>query len=305
MMKKLSSVQFSKARDYLLVSARPLDRSMFKFEFENWSANHVLKELAAFQNADGGFGHAMEPDFRLPDSSALATTVALQYISKLQLSKTPSMVSRALLYLLRTFDQEKQLWEIVPKSVANFPRAEWWEWRDPQESERFWGNPNAEIAGYLHEWPESESADLRKAVTAKSFEKLREHTESLEMHELLCYLRLAGKLPQRKQRELYTLLESHVRANVVVISNQWQAYGLRPLQVCPSPESHYYPAFKSAINKNLDFLIESQGPEGTWDPTWQWGKYKVDWQRAKEEWKGFITLENLRFLRAYHRIDEG
>jgi hypothetical protein len=76
-MRKLSSEQFSKARDFLLTKARPLDRAMFRFEFEQGSASDVLKELEIFQNEDGGFGNALEPDFRLPDSSAMASTIAL------------------------------------------------------------------------------------------------------------------------------------------------------------------------------------------------------------------------------------
>ena len=33
-----------------------------------------------FQNDDGGFGRALEPDFRLPASSAIATAVGFQYL---------------------------------------------------------------------------------------------------------------------------------------------------------------------------------------------------------------------------------
>ncbi|PTX60313.1 hypothetical protein C8P63_10977 [Melghirimyces profundicolus] len=123
MMRKLSAKPFSKARDFLLTRARPLDRAMFRFEFEQGSAADVLKELESYQNEDGGFGHALEPDFRLPDSSALASTIALQYISRLRRTETPPMVQRVMNYLRKTFDEPNQIWMPVPQSIDQYPRA--------------------------------------------------------------------------------------------------------------------------------------------------------------------------------------
>ena len=70
-MKKLSREAFNQAREFLKTQARPLDRALFEVRFEGASVEHVVDELAAFQNKDGGFGHALEPDLRTPTSSAL------------------------------------------------------------------------------------------------------------------------------------------------------------------------------------------------------------------------------------------
>jgi hypothetical protein len=302
-MRTLSAEQFAKARDFLLTRARPLERAMFRFEFEQGSAADVLKELETFQNEDGGFGNALEPDFRLPASSATATTVALQYISRLQLPETPVIAIRALQYLYRTFDHDHQLWMSVPESVTQFPRAVWWEYPGLEKAEQYWANPSAEIVGYLYEFPGIVPDGLREALTRKAFEKLDNRSEPLEMHDLLCYLRLAERLPAGLQSELYTRLDPHVRAVVTTTLEQWRAYSLQPIQVAPSPESRYYPVFQSAISENLDFLIANQGDDGAWHPTWEWGRYEEEWQRAQEEWKGWLTLDNLRILRAYKRIE--
>jgi hypothetical protein len=276
---------------------------MFRFEFEQGSAADVLKELETFQNADGGFGHALEPDFRLPASSAIATTVALQYISRLRLPETPVLAIQALQYLYRIFDQEHLLWTSVPETVAQFPRAVWWEYPGIEKAEQYWANPAAEIVGYLYEFPGILPNGLRDTLTRKAFAKLDNRSEPLEMHDLLCYLRLAERLPAGLQSELYTRLDPHVRAVVTTTPEQWRAYSLQPVLVAPWPESHYYPVFQSAISENLDFLIANQGDDGAWHPTWAWGRYEEDWQRAKEEWKGVLTLDNLRVLRAYKRIE--
>src|SRR5215469_13791066 len=68
-------------QSYLQEHARKLDLALYEYFFGGASPQLVLNELATYQNADGGFGKALEPDLRLPDSSALATVVAFQYVS--------------------------------------------------------------------------------------------------------------------------------------------------------------------------------------------------------------------------------
>ena len=74
-MKKLSREAFDRARDFIKAQARPLDRVLFEYRFEGAPVDLVTAELARFQNDDGGFGHALEPDLRTPTSSALATEI--------------------------------------------------------------------------------------------------------------------------------------------------------------------------------------------------------------------------------------
>lgn len=302
-MEKLTPEQFSKARNFLLTNARPVDRAMFQFEFEQGLPDEVLTELRNFQNEDGGFGHALEPDFRFPFSSAIATTIALQYVSRLQLDEVPAMVVRALEYLHATFDSEHQLWEPVPETVTQFPRAVWWEYGGPEKAEEYWANPAAEILGYFYEYLNSTLSDWRGLLLTKAFEKLENRSEPLEMHDLLCYLRLAYRLPPDRQTELYAKLDSNVHQVVAASPDEWRKYGVQPIQVAPSPESHYYPVLKPYVDKNLDFLVQTQGDDGAWNPTWQWWRYEDEWSQAKEEWRGVLTLDNLRVLRKYGRLD--
>ena len=87
--------KFTKAKQYIKAIARPLDIALFEFEFNDGSPHKVLKILKGYQNEDGGFGKALESDLRMKESSVLATTVALQYINKLNLSTPDKMVTRS------------------------------------------------------------------------------------------------------------------------------------------------------------------------------------------------------------------
>ena len=55
--------------------------------------------------------------------------------------------------------------------------------------------------------------------------------------------------------------------------------------------------------RNLDYVIETQASDGAWEPTWHWGGvFAREWEQAKQEWRGHLTLEMLTTLRAYGRI---
>lgn len=69
-MKKLSNKSYQAIRLTIEKYARPLEQSLFRYYFEQGSASDVIKELALFQNEDGGFGHGIEPDYVLEASSA-------------------------------------------------------------------------------------------------------------------------------------------------------------------------------------------------------------------------------------------
>ena len=85
---------------------------------------------------------------------------------------------------------------------------------------------------------------------------------------------------------------------------QWKQYGLQPLDVSHSPESSFAGDFAESLQQNLDFVIESQGADGGWEPSWAWGnQWEEAWEQSKREVTGVLTLENLRRLRAFGRIE--
>jgi hypothetical protein len=63
--------------------------------------------------------------------------------------------------------------------------------------------------------------------------------------------------------------------------------------------------FVSELQRNLDFEIANQDPDGSWGPSWSWkDRFPEAWAIAEREWRGVLTLETLISLRAYSRIEE-
>ena len=82
---------YTTARTFIYRNARPLDIVRWQYHFENGSKEEVLTALAAYQNADGGFGHALEPDWNNQGvcDAAYYAILADDYFGGLR--KTPEM----------------------------------------------------------------------------------------------------------------------------------------------------------------------------------------------------------------------
>jgi hypothetical protein len=84
---------------------------------------------------------------------------------------------------------------------------------------------------------------------------------------------------------------------------EWLNYSLQPLQVAAAPSSPYAVELALALQDNLDYVVETQESDGSWQPTWSWGPLFPDsWPVAAIEWRGILTLEALRNLTHWARV---
>ena len=94
-MERLMAAEFNRAREFLLSEARPLERAIFVHAFDGGIIDQVLAQLEGFQNRDGGFGQALEPDVRTPTSSALCTEMGLRYLVEWEIPAEHSLDARS------------------------------------------------------------------------------------------------------------------------------------------------------------------------------------------------------------------
>ncbi|QGQ96473.1 hypothetical protein EHS13_17070 [Paenibacillus psychroresistens] len=298
-MVKLSHGKYLSARKYLLHNARDIDKAMFNYLFENGNSHEVLTALKCYQNEDKGFGNALEPDLRCKESSSLATTFALQYLSLIPTDDKLELVSECFEYLQNTFDAKNQGWEIIAIAANDSPRADWWNYNGFQKT---WGNPNAEILGYFYEYAKLSDPYLTGLLKTYCFDYLQNTSEQTEMHELFCYIRLFVRLPIELQSEIEPSISKFIENCIVKNPADRNGYCAVPLQIVNSPSSYFYGKYTDVIPNDLDLLINSQNEDGTWGPNWDWGRYEEEWVTAKKEWKGYLTLNNLMTLKAFNRI---
>lgn len=303
-MEKLSIDQYIKAREFMNTAARGIDKAMFNYEFENGNDTEVISELRKFQNSDGGFGKGLEPDLRCEQSSALATTVALQYLSKVNSNQKQELIAESFRFLEATYNNNENGWEIIPQAANLSPRADWWNYAGILPD---WGNPNAEILGYLYEYPDLLSSNLnniQQHLTRYAIDYLHNRCKLTEMHELFCFIRLTDRIPDDLRDNFAGKLTKFMENCVIKNPAERNGYCAVPLQIVDTPESRFLTTYSDVIPSDLDQLIKSQTEDGSWEPNWSWGRYEDDWQNAKREWKGYITLLNLRLLKSFSRIEK-
>ena len=305
-MVKLSESSFKLAQKFIETKGRSLEMTRFRHVFVGESGESVFDALRKYQNDDGGFGQALESDIRTSESSAVCTAIAFQNIRATQAKPDERMISSSMTYLLETLDKEVWHWRIIPKIAEESPRAPWW--GQAERGDRFDSfslNPTAEILGYLYDWQAYVPNDIISAVSERVLNYLSE-LETIEMHDLLCCLRLlqTKSLPKGMGEQIYSVLNPLVDKAVNWQPAQWSTYGLLPLQVVNTPDSLFMAGREEAVAMQLDYEVNAQHGDGSWIPTWSWGDVFPDvWQVARHEWAGVMTLGKLLLLQRFGRIE--
>jgi len=282
---------FDAAADFLTARARVLDRRVFQRLFCGGAAGPVRDAVAAYRNSDGGFGHALEPDCRTAASQQAAVEMALR-IMDLANAWDERLVRDAVDWLVTVAPAEGGSATAEP-SVSEGPHAPWWV-PDPARPASL--IQTGQIAGLLyargftHPW-------LDRA-TEVMWSRIATLTEpgGYEMFGVLAFLE---HVPDRARAEsafdqVGPLL---LARGLVALDPDAEGEVHTPLDFAPLPGSIARPMFNAAtIQAHLDHLAAAQRDDGGWMFNWP------SWSPAAEsDWRGFLTVDALRVLRANGR----
>lgn len=305
-MKLFSTEIFIQAQSYVNTYGRPVDQARLAYHFLDGSSADVISALAAYQNEDGGFGHALEADLRTSASSAVATQQGFNILREVGATSAEPLVSKAVTYLLNTLDREELRWEIVPPAVEDAPHAPWWTYgASAGSSDGFRANPRAALVGFLCEYQSLVPATLLTQLINVQIAHLMSQpaNEGIDMHALPCYVTLAQSpnLPQVQRDQLVQALVQRVTGVVVTDPTAFADYGLLPLDVAPTPDALLaHTVDRGAVDAHLDYLLETQLADGSWPLPWSWAFVdEMAWAQAERDWKGSIIVNRLCTLRAW------
>ena len=304
---QLSHAAYRRARGFLLERARPLERALFLRDYEDGSGSAVIDALAAFRNRDGGFGHGLEPDLRLPSSSVLATNHALRMLHEIGAPPDHPFVSGGIAWLLGAYEPALGTWRSVPPEAEQHPHADHWKWALHADGGP-WPRavlPRAEILAQLHRWeccvPARFLADLdRRFLADLAGLDASIGADAIAACEALVQTQAA---PARLREATAQRVRELGGAMVSRDPAAWSGYVAKPLKLAPRPGSTLAASLAAEVSRNLDWEIEQQAADGSWLPNWSWGAYPEAWQQARLEWQGDLTLQALRALRAWGRIE--
>ncbi len=283
------------AERFVSAEGRLLERRLLAACFAGAPAGGVVDALRGYQNADGGFGHGLEPDKRCPDSLPIDVEIAFQTCATAG-AADPEMLGRACDYLSRVAARAGA-GGAVPLAfpvIESYPRAEHWtDWTYAPGL-----NPTAGLAGLLyrlgfdHPW--------RTEATRFCWQALESGALPDEVHALSEVLVFLEHVPERERADEHAAAVSkHLLAQTMFhLDPQTPGYGLSPLHIAPTAESRWRKLFTDAqIDAHLDHLAQAQEPDGGWPITWD-----PPGTAARLEWRGIVTLHALRTLTSYGRL---
>src|SRR6266545_3111881 len=111
------------AQTFILSNARLLERHLFAFFFQEGNPDPVRRALLAYQNVDGGFGNALEPDKRTASSQPIDQEIALRVLDDLGFD---TRIALKICDFLETITTAEGGVPFVLPTVRDAPRAEWW-----------------------------------------------------------------------------------------------------------------------------------------------------------------------------------
>jgi hypothetical protein len=286
---------FAAGDRFLLNQARLLERRLFAACFLGQPPAGVVDALRGYQNDDGGFGQALEPDIRCPASLPIYVETAFQALAAAG-TVDRDMVTRACDFLARVAE-EADTGSAVPPAlpvIESFPRAEHWtEWAYEPGL-----NPTAGLVGLLyqlgvdHPW--------RSAAAAYCWQQLEASGVPADAHVLRDVLVFLEHVPDRHRADQHAAALASNLASIPLFHLDPDApgYGLSPLDVAPQATSRWRALFTDAqIGAHLDRLQKDQQADGGWPITWE-----PPSQAAVAEWRGVVTLGALRTLTSYGRL---
>lgn len=277
---------FERAEKFIWNNARLLERRLFDFHFRSGSSQAVLSALRAYQNEDGGFGNALEPDIRCPESQPVPGQHALEILDVIGFDEM--MVQRICNFLLSITTEEGGVPFVLP-SVRNYPHAPWWNTEDNPPASL---NPTAILCGLLHK-NQVRHAWLERA-TAYCWEKIPPILPN-DHHEMECILAFLRYVPQRERaaKEMKRL-RAHLLSSGLVAKVGTTGYVRKALDWAPFPDDPLRVHFsEQEIQANLEEIVAGQQEDGGWGITW----HPIS-PSCEMEWRGWATVGALLRLRA-------
>ncbi|MGH3035782.1 MAG: hypothetical protein ACRDMU_01245 [Gaiellaceae bacterium] len=289
------SDQLNAARGFVAGHARLLDRRRFELFFEGGDAEPVLAASRAYRNADGGYGHGLEPDLRASESQPAAAWHAFEVFADVAPVVAPE-AAELCDWLDTVALPEGGLPFALPIADAS-GSAPFWAQADPQA---FSLQITTIVAAYANRVAAHDSAVARHRWLARATDCCLEAIDALEAapeaYVLAFAVRFLDAVHDRHDAapELLASLGEYVpRDGRLRVVGGLPNEVLWPLDLAPEPGRPARILLDEAVvAADLERLAAEQEEDGGWT---------VDFQSyspaAALEWRGYATVRALSVLR--------
>ena len=283
-------VDVSSAERFMFATARLLDRRRLAVLLHGAPVAPVLEALRAYRNPDGGFGHALEPDVRGPDSEPAAALHALDVLAEVGALDDP-MVAGCAAWVASIADADGGVPFVLPTAAA-YPHAPWMVPSD--------GGSHLTFAIAAALWHAGAGEPWLTRATAWCWAKL-ERPDELSAYTVKFALDFLDAVPDHaRAAAAIERLRSRIDADgSLPVEGGTEGERLGPLTLAERPDGRSRALFtQDQIDADLDRLEQRQQEDGGW--TFDW----LAWSPGQAvEWRGGVTFRALATLAAHGRID--
>lgn len=280
-----------KAEQFILKTARPIELAEFRCLFQNGPKEAVLEALRPFQNPDGGFGHALEPDNWNPNSTPITTNTALGILFRTgALELAPDMAQGMVRYIRSAQDPATGRWPFAIGSNKDHPHAIWWE--ENSDSLSGW-NPGVSLAAFLV----CQGQDAYRETLQRAF---ADWEQAQNGDAAKCYILACQMLEKYGIGDVVDLDKAWLSIRQCVekaVCKDTEKYGVEYVTT-PSwfPKDCLPESLLPQIQAELESLPKMQKEDGGFDISWQWyTPYEKEFAQARDWWRPRVTMEKLEF----------
>jgi hypothetical protein len=310
MLRFLSKEDYTEIRSFVYRNARPLEFALWQYHFEDGSKNPVLYALMQYQNADGGFGNAIEPDNWNPESTPYSANYVIEILREMDFMEIEHPIYQGIFrYLENTAYQGDNGWFFSVPENDFYPHAIWWQYNHEGNEKNQNIGITASLSGFILRYLNSvtELYDTAMKYADMLLNRLKSDDSFGDMG-ILGYCDLYKDLQAAGLQSRFDLdfLECKTRELIKKHFHEYRwNYHQDMAGVLPNPSVYYYSGYEQAVSDALDELIEIRHEKGVWNIPWQWyddGKYTKEFAISENWWKSTKAIEKLLFLKAYGRL---
>lgn len=295
-----------KARKFVYRNARPLDLARWKFHFENDSVDDVLHTLSFYQNDDGGFAYAIEPDCWNINSTPIATWVATKILKELNFNgSTHPIIKGILKYLESGKDFADGKWFNLAPSNNDYPHAIWWESNNGEGLPD--DNPTVSLAGFALRYADKDSRLYQTAseIAIKAFNEFLEKPTD-EIHTVKCFAELFNYCAKIDDFDLFDInkfkekIISKINEVICKEPEKWYTeYVCKPSDFFEKNSKIFVSVNRELAEKEATMITETQLQDGSYPVTWQWHTDYKEFEIAANWWKSSIIIKNMLYINSF------
>lgn len=257
--------------NWMFRNARSLDLNIWKCLFLNGSAEDVANSLLHYQNQDGGFGNALDPDNWNSNSVPYACVYAIETLNLVQFYDMSHPVYKGIKKYLENSDMEH--WIFTLPSNEEFPHAAFYNYSKTYNDVQSLGI-QISLSAFVLEYMENTAIYEHVLAHLDSFIDRIFENDLGDMGPS-SYIALVDTM-QRQKISGYNYDELQNRLNAIVNEQMqkeeemWDSYGYRPSDFIKSSNSIFLNGNEEIVEKECDYLIRTIPQNDIWPVSWCW-----------------------------------